>query len=159
MLFISSMERRLLADHFGGPVGSNRIRISRLHLDVTWPSLCLLGPKLRKLLLAALLVSLRESLGVKELVPPAEAGGIVANELLMVKVMVVGASPEGEELAQAPREVVAAVRVDGLEEAQNDPQIHGQQMEVAKKGHPDNRRSDNAETQKHNLDWRSILGS
>lgn len=76
-------------------------------------------------------MGLGTSLGVQAEVPPAEAGGVVANELLVVKVVVLGAGPEGEEVAQAPGEVVAAVGVDGLEESQDDPDVHGEEVELA----------------------------
>jgi len=46
-------------------------------------------------------------------------------------VVVLGASPEGDEVTQRPGEVVAAVRVDGLGEAKADPQVHGDDVHVA----------------------------
>lgn len=58
-------------------------------------------------LLTAPLVGLLASLSVQAIVPPAEAGGVVANELLVVHVVVLRAGPEGEKVAQAPREVIA----------------------------------------------------
>ena len=94
--------------------------------------LLLLGvPDSLELLLAAALVCLSTSLGIQEVVPPAEAGGVVANELLVVHVVVVSAGPNWEEVSQAPREVVATVGINGLEEAQDDPDVHGDQVEIA----------------------------
>src|SRR5579859_5639248 len=50
-------------------------------------------------------------------IPPAETGGKVIDKGLVVEIVVVGASPEGNEFVEGPREVVAAVGVDGLEES------------------------------------------
>lgn len=50
-------------------------------------------------------------------IPPAETGGKVVDEGLMVEIVVVGAGPEGDEFVEGPREVIAAVGVDCLEES------------------------------------------
>ena len=79
-------------------------------------------------------MSLSTGLGVENPVPPAEAGSIVANKLLVVQIVVVGTSPDGDELAQAPGEIVPAVGIDGLEQTEHDPDVHGQKVEVAGDG-------------------------
>lgn len=43
----------------------------------------------------------------------------------------ISARPEGEEVVQAPRKLVATVCIDGLKEAAGDPEVHGQDMEIA----------------------------
>ena len=111
-----------------------------------------------KLLLPASLAGLGTSLGVEHVVPPPEAGGIVANELLVVHVVVVGAGPEGEEVPQAPGEVVAAVGVDGLEESEDNPHVHGHEVEITGDSHPDDGRPDDTRRKEHDLDRRRVLG-
>jgi hypothetical protein len=55
--------------------------------------------ELCKLLLASPLAGLRAGLGVHDIIPPAEAGRVVSNELLVVNVMEVGTGPYGEEVS------------------------------------------------------------
>jgi len=71
---------------------------------------------------------------------------------------VVGTGPEGQDVAQGPREVVTAVGINGLEETQDDPEVHGDEVELASHGNPDDRRANNAESEKHDLDRGGILG-
>lgn len=120
--------------------------------------LSLLGTDLSKLAVTALLVSLGTSLSVQEVVPPAEARSIVADELLVVHVVVVGTSPDREEVAQTPGEVVAAVSVDSLPQTQDDPEVHGDEVKLTGNSKDDNGRSDNAHAEKHGLNRRSVLG-
>lgn len=83
--------------------------------SITHVLLCLLGsPDGLEFLVAASLVCFGTGFGVHKVVPPAEARGIVADKLLVVNIMVLGASPDGKNVAQAPGEVKAAVGVDGL---------------------------------------------
>lgn len=104
-------------------------------------------------------MSLGASLSVQEVVPPAEARRVVANELLVVHVVMVGTSPDGEEVAQAPGEVVATVGVDGLEETQDDPNVHGDEVEIASDLKEENGRANNTNTEKHGLNGRGVLSS
>ena len=60
-------------------------------------------------------------LGVHQVVPPSEAARVIADESFMVDVMVVGAAPEGQKVPQAVGKVVAAVRVNGLEQSAHNP--------------------------------------
>jgi hypothetical protein len=117
----------------------------------------LLGLGLGQLPLAPLLGSLGTGLGVKAEVPPPEAAGVVSNELLVVDVVVLSASPEGEEVVKAPGELVAAVRIDGLEHAEGDPDVHGENVEILGDGAPEDRASDGSETQDHDFDGRGVL--
>ena len=77
----------------------------------------------------------------------------------MVQVMVVSASPEGEEVVQAPRKLVAAVRINGLEQTENDPDVHGQNVQVTSQGAPEDRAAHCAETKSHHFDWRCVFSS
>lgn len=108
--------------------------------------------------LAPPLSRLRTALSVKEPVPPDERAGVVADELLVVGVVVVGAGPDGQEVVEGPGELVAGVRVDGLEDAQRDPDVHGQDVQVAGDGAPQDGRADGAEAEDHDFDGRRVLG-
>ena len=55
--------------------------------------------------------------GSQSPVPPAKTCGEVVYEGLVVKIVVVSASPEGDEFVETPREVVSAVGVNGLEQS------------------------------------------
>lgn len=121
--------------------------------------LLLLGLELGELLLTASLVSLSTGLSVEDKVPPAEAGCVVADELLVVKIVVLGTSPEGEDVAQAPGEVVTAVGIDGLEKTENDPKVHGDEVKIASDAKEDDGRSDDSDSEESCFDGRSILSS
>lgn len=73
--------------------------------------------------------------------------------------MVLGTSPEGKEVVQTPGELVTAVRIDGLEQAQHNPEVHGQNMQITSNSTPKDGGSDCAETQNHNFNGRSVFGS
>lgn len=108
--------------------------------------------------LAPALSGLGSALGIEQPVPPDERGGVVADELLMVNVVVVGTGPDGEEVVQGPGELVAGVRVDGLENAQHDPHVHGQDVQVLGDGAPQDGRADRAQAEDHDFDGRGVLG-
>jgi len=91
-----------------------------------------------ELALPTTLGGLGARLGVEEVVPPPEAARVVANEAFVMYVMVVSAGPEREEVVQAPWELITAMRVDGLEQTEDNPDIHGQDMEVLGDGTPKN---------------------
>lgn len=76
----------------------------------------------------------------------------------MVHVVVIGTGPEGQDVAQAPGEVVAAVGIDGLEETKDDPDIHGDEMKVTGDGEQNNRRTNDTHAEEHSLNRRSVLG-
>lgn len=114
--------------------------------------LLLLGLDGSELLLAAALVSVGTGLGVQAVVPPGEAGGVVADELLVVKIVVMSASPDGEDVAQTPGKVIAAVRVDGLEKTENDPGVHGEEVELASNSKEDNWASNDTNSEESSFD-------
>lgn len=72
--------------------------------------------------------------------------------------MMVGTRPEGQEVPQAPGEVVAAVRVNGLAQAQDDPEVHGDEMQVARQAHPGDGRAHDADAEEESLDRGGVLG-
>ena len=83
-----------------------------------------------ELLLSSSLGSLSTSLGIQNVVPPAERARVVADELLMVNVVVLSASPERKEVVERPGELVTRMCVDGLEQAEDNPDVHGQDVKV-----------------------------
>jgi hypothetical protein len=76
-----------------------------------------------------------------------------------MNVVVLSASPEGQEVVQAPGELVTAVRIDSLEHTEDDPNVHGQDVEVFGDGAEDNRYADSSEAQYHDFDRRGVLSS
>lgn len=76
-----------------------------------------------------------------------------------MQVVVIRASPDRQEVAQAPWKVVAAVGVNGLEQTENDPAVHSDQMEITGDSQKQNGRAHDTHTQKHCLNWRGIFGS
>lgn len=77
--------------------------------------LSLLGLEGLELPVSAALGSLGTRFGVQHPVPPGKAGRVVADEFLVVYIVVVSTGPEGQDMPQAPGEVVSAVRIDSLE--------------------------------------------
>ena len=73
--------------------------------------------------------------------------------------MVLGASPEGKEVMQAPGELVATVRIDSLEQTDDDPGVHGQDVEILGDGAPNDGASDGTKTENHDFDGRGVLSS
>lgn len=125
-------------------------------VDLERPSLSFLRV-LGQTPLSPLLGGLGPGLGIQQVIPPPEAARIIADEAFMMDVMMFGAGPEREEVVQAPGEFVAAVGVDGLEQPADDPDVHGQDVEVPSHGAQQDRRSDGAEAQDHDFDGGRIL--
>lgn len=71
--------------------------------------------------------------------------------------MVVSAGPDGKEVVERPGELVAGVRVDGLEETENDPGVHGQDVKVLGDGAPQDGAADGAEAEDHDFDGRCVF--
>lgn len=129
--------------------------IEHMHTDAHLLSL----PELSHLSLPPCLGSLSTSLGIEDKVPPPEAASVVANEFLMVHVVVLGASPKWQEVVQTPGKLVAAVRIDGLEQAERNPSVHGQDVEILGNGAPQDGDTDCSEAQNHDLDRGSVFSS
>ena len=102
--------------------------------------------------------SLGAGFGIADDVPPAEAARVVADEALVVHVVPVRPRPDGQPVVQAPGELVARMRVDGLEEAEHDPQVHGQDMQAPRQRAVHDGHADGAEAEEHDLDGRRVLG-
>lgn len=124
--------------------------------DLERPSLSFLRV-LGQTSLSPLLGSLGPGLGIQQVVPPPEAAGVIADEPFMMDVMVFGAGPEREEVVQAPGELIAAMGVDGLEQPTDNPDVHGQDVEIPGHGAQQDGRSDGAEAQDHDFDGGRVL--
>jgi len=48
----------------------------------------------------------------------------------VVPVVVVGSSPERQEVSERPREVITRVRVDGLAETKSDPDVNSEDVKI-----------------------------
>lgn len=101
--------------------------------------------RLRKFLISPSLHSLRRILSIKTIIPPSKAARKVPDEFLMVDVMVIRAGPDGEEMMQTPGEVIAAMRIDGLEQTHGDPDVHSEDVQIAGDGAPEDGRADGAD--------------
>lgn len=77
----------------------------------------------------------------------------------MVNIVVLSTGPDGEEVVQTPWELIAAVRVDSLEDPEHNPSVHGQDVKVLRDGAPDYGAADGSEAQDHDLNRRSVLSS
>jgi hypothetical protein len=117
-------------------------------------SLCLGG---LGLVLATSLQRIRGVLSVENVVPPPEAAGVITNELLMVQIMVIRTRPEGQEMMQTPWEFISTVGINGLEQTQHDPDVHGEDMQITGESTPKNGTPDGPKAQDHDLNRRSIL--
>lgn len=72
-------------------------------------------------------------------------------------VVMLGAAPEREDVVQRPREVVPRVRVDGLEESQADPDVHGHDVEVVRDARVKDGPAERAEAENEHLDGVGVL--
>lgn len=75
----------------------------------------------------------------------------------MMDIMVIGASPEWEEVMQAPGEIIAAVRIDGLEEAESNPSIHRQDMKILSNGSEQDWKSNSPQAEHHHFYRRRVF--
>lgn len=73
-------------------------------------------------------------------------------EGLVMVIMKLGAAPERDEVTGTPREVVAAVSFDGLEETNNQPDQDGEIVAGQHEG-----TNDSSDTQDHSLNGVGIL--
>jgi hypothetical protein len=71
----------------------------------------------------------------------------------------ISTGPEGEEVVQAPWELVTAVGINSLEETEDNPEIHRQDVELTSNQDPDDRYTDRAKTENHDFNGRCVLGS
>lgn len=104
------------------------------------------------------LQALRAALGIKHVVPPSETRRVVANELLMMRIVVIRAGPEWQEMVQRPREFVSGVRINGLEEPQNNPNIHCENVQVLRDRTPQDWRSNSTKAKTQDFNRTRVLG-
>jgi len=97
--------------------------------------------------------------GTHDVVAPTEGSGKVVHESHVMEIVVISASPEGENVLERPREIVTAVSIDGLEETEDDPDVHGENVEVASAKDVENRTSDCPSAEDEDLGWMCVLGS
>ena len=71
--------------------------------------------------------------------------------------MVICTSPEGKDMLERPREVVSAMSIDGLEETKDNPDVHGEDVEVASANDVENRTSDRSGAEDEDFGWMGVL--
>lgn len=74
-----------------------------------------------------------------------------------MNIVMVCSSPEWQEMVQAPWELVAAVRVDGLEQSEYDPDVHSEDVQVFRDGAPEDGNADSTKGEDHRFDRGSIF--
>ena len=107
--------------------------------------------------LTSSLGSLWSGLGIHDIVPPSETTRIVANETLVVNIVMLSPGPEGKEVVQAPWEFVSAVGINGLEQTADDPEVHGEDVKLTSDQNPNYWCLDSSETEDHDFDWRRVF--
>lgn len=75
----------------------------------------------------------------------------------MVDIVVVSTSPERDEMMQTPGKLVAGMSIDCLEQAKDDPDIHGENVQVFGESTEGDRDSDATKGENHGLKGRRIL--
>lgn len=65
----------------------------------------------------------------------------------------IGTGPEGKEMVKTPREFITTVSINGLEQAQDDPDVHGKNVQVACHRTPNDRAPDSSKAQDHHFNW------
>jgi len=94
-----------------------------------------------------------------DVVAPTEGGGEIVHESHVVEVVVISTSPEGEDMLERPREIVSAVSVNGLEETEDDPDVHGEDVKVSGAKDVENRTGDRPSTEDEDFSWMGVLSS
>lgn len=97
-------------------------------------------------------------IGTEAVIPPPEASGIAVDEGHVVEVVVVCASPEGDPVTETPWEIVSRVSVDGLEQAQGDPDIDCENVEIGSDHAVEEGSTDCAQTKNENFNRVSVFG-
>lgn len=69
----------------------------------------------------------------------------------------VSTSPEWQEMVQAPWELISRMRINSLEESEQDPDVHCKDVEFAGDCAPKNWRTDSTEAEDHDFDGRSVF--
>lgn len=93
----------------------------------------------------------------EEMVPPSERGRIVVDERHVVEIVVIGPAPERNDVLQRPREIVPAVRVDGLEETEGDPDVDAEDVQVGTEETVEQGTADGARAQDEDFEWVGVF--
>lgn len=94
----------------------------------------------------------RGVLGVKDIIPPPKADGIVTHELFMVQNMMISTSPERKEMVKTPRELVATVLINDLKLTQDNIYVHPENVQLTRHRAPKDRAANCTEAQDHHFD-------
>jgi len=73
--------------------------------------------------------------------------------------MVISTCPEWEDVLERPREIVSAMGINSLEETKDDPNVHGEDVEVASADDIENGTSDRSGAKDEDFSWMGIFGS
>src|ERR1700710_2653384 len=79
-------------------------------------------------------------------IPPPEATRVVSNKLLVVYVVMFSTGPEWQKVVQAPWELISRMSINGLEQTEDDPEIHGENVQIFCNGAIQNWRANSAKT-------------
>jgi len=93
-----------------------------------------------------------------DVVAPTEGSGEIVHESHVMEIVVISTGPEGKDVLERPREIVSAVSIDGLEETEDDPDVHGEDVEVASAKDVEDRTSDRPSTEDEDFSWVGVLG-
>lgn len=85
---------------------------------------------LETLLLLTLAISAVLLISAKEIIPPAEGRCVVANEHLVMIIVMFSTSPERHPVVKGPREIITRMSINSLEETKYNPDEHGSQMKI-----------------------------
>ena len=62
-------------------------------------------------------------------------------------------------MVETPWEFVTTVSIDSLEQAEDNPDVHGEDVEISSNENPEDWHTDCAGSEDHHLDWRSVFSS
>ena len=96
--------------------------------------------------------------GPHDVVAPTEGGREVVHKSHVVEIVVISTGPEGKDVLERPREIVSAVSINSLEETEDDPDVHGEDVEVAGAKDVEDRTSDRPSTEDEDFSWMGVLG-
>lgn len=123
---------------------------------------------LETLLLLTLTISTVLLIGAKEVIPPAEGRCVVANEHLVMIIVMFSTSPERHPVVKGPREIITRMSINSLEKTKDNPHKHSSQMKIPLGAELKNKRRDSmvdkrtthgTEAQDHSLDRMSVFSS
>lgn len=97
--------------------------------------------------------------GAHNVVAPTEGGGEIVHESHVVEIVVVSTSPEGKDVLKRPGKIVSAVSIDSLEETENDPDVHGEDMKVSGAKNVKDRASDRSGAEDKDFSWVGVFSS